>query len=72
MLISNGYLPMKCKFPSSLWEQCCTCFVFYTIYFNLFSILMTSQLSFSTSVLHLASLRINVSTAKEQNMGKPS
>lgn len=33
---------------------------------------MTSQLSFSTSVLHLASLRINVSTAKEQNMGKPS
>lgn len=33
---------------------------------------MTSQLSFSTPVPHLASFRMNASTAKEQNMGKPS
>lgn len=33
---------------------------------------MTSQLSSITSVLRLASLRMNVSTAKEENTGKPS
>lgn len=33
---------------------------------------MTSQVSFSTNALHLASLRMNASTAKEQNLGKPS
>lgn len=43
-------------------------FVFYIAHFNLFSILMTSQLSSVTRVLHLASLKMNVSVAKEQNI----
>lgn len=63
--LAMGISPCNESFPARCGNDVVHVLSFYITHFNLFSILMTSQLVSS-------SLRMNVSMAKEQNMGKPS